>query len=847
MASFITLPEVEIPVPRMLLSILELGQEAVSTMSEWFHLSPELYEHLRANALLLFGVSIIFWPLLLSLITTFTVMGTWTFWLFTTSVFGLLQLFYVIYQFIMITLDIMGLSVLKTYTMLRNRLLNYVGKAGTFDKSRSRRLVWKERLEQATSYEDFLKIQIESQDPQHKKPERRKSDPAIMMRSSSFGNMEGLDSPKGMSRNKSYTSLMTAASEEEQHNNLHIDPEVCEELGEMSAVMLMTTKQRLKEARQTAVKHEDDFEAASTLKQLLQGVVKRNHLNVDQFLIKNARTVAYSGQYGLSAQSRKVVHAYFDEVEKGLDWIADAPIPEEPASPNNASIMEVDESSEGGGMMEFSVTKMKQRTAELNDRMNLVRKIKANVGRTSLMLSGGGAQAMYHLGVVRALIEADVYQGIKVISGTSGGSITAAMCALKTPEELHRDVCVPTISTDYMLTGEQAEKNFRWFPTLTDMGKYWLKTKLMVDSALFRRTCEFYFNDTTFEEAFERTGKHVCITVSASRSSDGAQRLLLNHISTPHVTLASAVAASCALPGVMAPAKLMAKNGSGVLQPFEVDGMEWIDGSVQADLPFQRISTLFNVSNYIVCQTNFHIVPLLNKAHHPGTQTFYWRMFQLLEWDVRNRALQLSRLGLFPKMFGHDVSKVFKQRYHGDLTLVPRFSVAQSFGLKTLSNPTVEDMEEYLKYGQIAAWPYLNVIRNMLRFERALDGCLTRLEERYRDLHPDIDWSAHDEIESIASASGSFPTSSITPSRVRFGGHVVQERKAEKLRTKVITLEQENQKLKQQLQQMEKLMAINGAKASMEREKDGEEKKTLDEGNVNELSEGAIWNLVRSS
>ena len=94
------------------------------------------------------------------------------------------------------------------------------------------------------------------------------------------------------------------------------------------------------------------------------------------------------------------------------------------------------------------------------------------------------------------------------------------------------------------------------------------------------------------------TGKHVCITVSASRASagSGVQRLLLNHISTPNVTLASAVAASCAVPGVMAPAKLMIKDSRGKQVPFEVDGVEWIDGSVQADLPFKRISTLFNIS-----------------------------------------------------------------------------------------------------------------------------------------------------------------------------------------------------------------------------------------------------------
>jgi hypothetical protein len=34
------------------------------------------------------------------------------------------------------------------------------------------------------------------------------------------------------------------------------------------------------------------------------------------------------------------------------------------------------------------------------------------------------------------------YDDIKVISGTSGGSISAAMCFIETPEELLRDVCV---------------------------------------------------------------------------------------------------------------------------------------------------------------------------------------------------------------------------------------------------------------------------------------------------------------------------------------------------------------------------------------------------------------------
>lgn len=414
---------------------------------------------------------------------------------------------------------------------------------------------------------------------------------------------------------------------------------------------------------------------------------------------------------------------------------------------------------------------------------------------------------MYHLGIIRALIQSRLYDDIRVVSGTSGGSIIAAMCAIKTRDELFADVCVPTVSTDYGGDGSQRRKNIRWFPTLTEMASYWLKNKLLMDSREFRRTCEFYYGDYTFEEAFERTGKHVCITVSASRASGyTAQRLLLNHISTPHVTLASAVAASCALPGVMAPAKLVAKKSSGVLEPFEVDGVEWIDGSVQADLPFQRISTLFAVTSFIVSQTNFHVVPFLNKEYHPNQKSLYWRLFQTMEWDIRSRALKLSRLGLFPRIFGQDLSKVFKQKYYGDLTIVPRFTTMQTFGLKALSNPSLKDMEGYLKFGQIATWPYLNAIRDMIRLEKALDDSLARLEERLRSLHPEGDWSYHEDVDSIASSSNVLSNSS---ARVRIvgpppAGLGSSYRETERMRRKMETLEDENRELKDYLDGLSK-------------------------------------------
>lgn len=318
-------------------------------------------------------------------------------------------------------------------------------------------------------------------------------------------------------------------------------------------------------------------DCSSSLKFLLSGIVKRNHLSIDDFLINDARSVAERGQHSLRKETREAIDRYGEEVERCLEWVANGPVYLGGGEGDDTKMNNVESNCPREGILQTQQD-------ELQKRYTLVKRMKQNMGHTALMLSGGGAQAMYHLGTIKALVESELYEHIHVISGTSGGSISAAMCAIKSPEELLRDVCVKTVSTDFLLTGEMKRKNIRWFPELIHMGTYWLKHRLLVDSTEFKRCCEFYYKDITFEEAFEMTGKHVCITVTASRASagSGVQRLLLNHISTPNVTLASAVAASCALPGVMAPAKLMIKDGRGKQVPFEVDGVEWIDGSVQA-------------------------------------------------------------------------------------------------------------------------------------------------------------------------------------------------------------------------------------------------------------------------
>lgn len=581
----------------MMRTIGTVTQESVKSL---FTTTTTLSTYTSQVVVPILAILLVFWPLLLSMVMAVVTAWAWIFWLLTSVLLGIVQVIFATYQFFMITMDICGISILKTYVVVvRNRYLHVLDRKRQHPASR--RKIWWQRLEQARNYEDFLKIRIESKNPdlvaanhntgsnsnsngissrsgvdQQRKsrwsiffgnrsgntsggqnrptnidnleddednaePHDTALPPRIIGRSNSFHCGESPSEPLSPSkRNLSFSGTVNDSNHPNSSNSSRTmtvqcrDPTAIQELGRQTADLLVSTTYRLEQSRLACLDHpHNNAEPISTMQYLLAGVVKRNHLQLDELLVQNARSIAEMGYYGLSKYSRHIIKAYYQEVEKCLDFIADAPIAQQqqpqPPSQGVLSIM----------TDHHHHHRLPQR--DLMDRITQLRKMKQNVGRTALMLSGGGAQAMYHLGVIKALIESKLYDDIKVISGTSGGSITAAMCAIKTADELYSDVCVNTVSTDFMLTGDMKKHNIRWFPPMYDMATYWIKHKLLVDGAYFGRTCEFYFKDYTFEEAFIRTGKHVCITVSASRASGNtAQRLLLNHISTPHVTIASA-------------------------------------------------------------------------------------------------------------------------------------------------------------------------------------------------------------------------------------------------------------------------------------------------------------------
>jgi TAG lipase/steryl ester hydrolase/phospholipase A2/LPA acyltransferase len=102
----------------------------------------------------------------------------------------------------------------------------------------------------------------------------------------------------------------------------------------------------------------------------------------------------------------------------------------------------------------------------------------------------------------------------------------------------------------------------------------------------------------TFEEAYKKSGRIFCITLSSTTRK--APPVLMNHLTSPNVTIASAVLASAAVPFFIPPVRLQYKENGVIKEQVEA----FFDGSIKGDIPASELAELFNCRFFIVCQVN---------------------------------------------------------------------------------------------------------------------------------------------------------------------------------------------------------------------------------------------------
>lgn len=354
-----------------------------------------------------------------------------------------------------------------------------------------------------------------------------------------------------------------------------------------------------------------------------------------------------------------------------------------------------------------------------------------NIGRTALVLSGGGTFGLFHIGVLATLFEQDLLP--RVISGSSAGAIVASILCSCHKRELV-GLVESVLEKEFNIFQDDSEKS-QGENLLIKISRFF-KSGTWFDNKNLVKTMIGFLGDLTFREAYNRTGKILNITVSPASVFE--QPGLLNNLTAPNVLIWSAVCASCSLPGIFPSTPLYEKDPkTGETREWNSSTVKFVDGSVDNDLPISRLSEMFNVDHIIACQVNLHVFPFLKMSvscvggeiEDEFSARFRQNLSSLYNF-VSNEVIHLlevaTELGVATNVLTKFRS-ILSQQYSGDITILPDMNMLLRVS-ELLVNPSTDFLLRETVNGARATWPKVSVIKNHCEQEFELDKAISFLK-----------------------------------------------------------------------------------------------------------------------
>ncbi|KAG7665512.1 uncharacterized protein J8A68_000914 [[Candida] subhashii] len=365
------------------------------------------------------------------------------------------------------------------------------------------------------------------------------------------------------------------------------------------------------------------------------------------------------------------------------------------------------------------------KTIDIDTKWKFFKIVSKNYGKSALCLSGGACFSYTHFGLAKALLDQDLLPNI--ISGTSGGGLIASLLCTRTNEELKK-LLVPQLARKITACEDPW---YIWLPRL------W-KTGARFDAiAWARKSCFFTYGSTTFEEAYQRTGRK--LNISTVPADPHSPVILCNDLTAPHCIIWSTLLASSAVPGILNPVVLMSKHPTGEVVPFSL-GNKWRDGSLRTDIPVDALNNYYNVNFTIVSQVNPHIslfffapkgtvgrpVAIPHRRIKRKGYAYFRGGFiataleQLFRLEIKKWLQIIKSLDLLPHVLQQDWSNIWLQTFTGSITIWPRNRLKDFWYI--LSDPTEERMHEILLKGERSMFPRILFVKHRLSIERAIES-----------------------------------------------------------------------------------------------------------------------------
>ncbi|MFT5015161.1 MAG: TAG lipase/steryl ester hydrolase/phospholipase A2/LPA acyltransferase [Dinoroseobacter sp.] len=344
------------------------------------------------------------------------------------------------------------------------------------------------------------------------------------------------------------------------------------------------------------------------------------------------------------------------------------------------------------------------------EKRTLLRRTSMGFGRTALMLSGAGSLGIFHMGVIKTLLDEDILP--RVISGASTGAFIAAILGTHSSENRHKLVR----SQEFFELIKIHE------PT---------SGRRNIDHYDLENLLKNLVPDLTFEEAYEVSGLHINISV-APKSIQQRSRLL-NATTAPNALIRESVLASCAIPGMFPAVRLAARDHKGQRQPY-IPSRTWIDGSIMDELPAKRLSRLYGVNYFISSQANPAATSLsgsilsgsklspfcaLNATFETAGRQWLQSVYPFVMEQVRDT---------YPvNVMARNWFSSATQEYNADINILPSSQSSKSAELyKTL---TEEETKSLFTEGEHATWPQVERIRTTTAVSRCIDNILLDMGE----------------------------------------------------------------------------------------------------------------------
>lgn len=393
---------------------------------------------------------------------------------------------------------------------------------------------------------------------------------------------------------------------------------------------------------------------------------------------------------------------------------------------------------------------------------------KLSLGTTALALQGGSLFGLFHLGVLKGLLERNLLPSI--INGSSMGACVASIaCCLSNAELedlLSGNTLLATIKRDTVLLKDCGYGNIDEHFNIGTLVENVVHNGYSKDVYLFIKFVQkTIIRDMTFEEAFQRTGKVLNIVVHPTNRN--ICPALLNYVTTPNVLISSAIDCSFGSDTISKNTWLLGKNMENeIVDYLRRDELHYKDmkfltpqsvqDSTLMESPYTRLTELFNVNNFIVSLARPYLAPLaINDLKHdirtseyyyykqypyidPGTFTPHQlskvakveplafkfkyhlerKMKHILTMELKHRVEILDSLGLLSNWIKRIAIDEKTPRSATEVAIVPQLS---SLNVSRIIEGRLDNINYWIKCGQQSTWPVISLIKTRCAVEFTLD------------------------------------------------------------------------------------------------------------------------------